>query len=78
VTVVKQNPAGNPRTPHHVRGRTGVVIAVHGVVSSPTDHADLYPPMYTVRFDVLDARGVPTRDGICVEVHDDWLVPAER
>ena len=73
ITVLRDNPAGNPRTPHHARGRMGVVIAVHGMVDSPLDDAELSLPMYTARFDVLDDRGSPTGDGVCVEVHDDWL-----
>ncbi|TAK01556.1 nitrile hydratase subunit beta, partial [bacterium] len=52
VLVKRDNPMGNPRTPMYIRGKKGVVVDVHGVISNPHDHRGLYPPLYTVAFDV--------------------------
>jgi nitrile hydratase subunit beta len=76
VRVKSANPAGNPRTPQYVRGKTGVVALVHGVVDNPIDHRGNYPPLYSVVFAVGDVFGGPSRDQLSVDLHDDWLEPA--
>lgn len=67
---------GGPRTPKYVRGRQGVVADIHGSIANPLDHRGLYPPLYTVVFqirDVFPGRG----DGqLHVDVHEEWLEPA--
>lgn len=76
VRVRQAMPTGNPRTPKYVRGKEGVVAAIHGSISNPLDHRGLYPPLYTVVFqirEVFPGRG----DGkLHVDVHEDWLEPA--
>ena len=73
VVVKQNNPTGNPRTPMYVRGKRGVVVDVHGVISNPYDHRDLYPPLYTVVFDVKEIFGGTNPDKLWVDVHADWL-----
>jgi nitrile hydratase subunit beta len=73
VTVKPDNPAGNPRTPKYIRGKSGVVVEVHGVISNLNDHRGLYPPLYTVAFDVKDVFGGMSPDKLRVDLHEDWL-----
>lgn len=76
VRVRRDLAAGNPRTPRYVRGKAGVVAALHGSIPNPLDHRGLYPPLYTIVFqvrDVFPGRGDGT---LHVDVHEDWLEPA--
>ncbi len=73
VRVLETCPGGNPRTPHYVRGRVGIVTARHGVIVNPLDHHQPYPPLYTVTFRVEDLGGPPGRDLVTADLHDEWL-----
>jgi nitrile hydratase subunit beta len=75
VVVKQENSSGNPRTPKYIRGKRGVVTDVHGVISNLRDHRDLYPPLYTVVFDVKDVFGGASPDKLRVDLHEDWLEP---
>jgi hypothetical protein len=75
VVVKKENLSGNPRTPKYIRGKRGVVTDVHGVISNLRDHRGLYPPLYTVVFDVKDVFGGASPDKLRVDLHEDWLEP---
>lgn len=76
VRVKQGNPHGNPRTPAYIRGRSGVIATVHGVISNPLDHRGPYPPLYTVMFDTQEVFARPTNDTLWVDVHEDWLEEA--
>lgn len=65
----------NPRTPSYAIGRTGTVVAVHGVVANPIDHHHAYPPMYSVRFAASDLFGPGADHTVVSEVHEEWLDP---
>jgi hypothetical protein len=81
VIVAAENPAGNPRTPVYIRGKRGIVGAVHGVLENPKDHRGLYQPLYTVRFDLSEVSSCHNQDSIWVDVHEEWLTalqPEER
>lgn len=69
VTVLEDNPEGNPRTPRYLRGRTGEVLRAHGVVVNPLDHRQPYPPLYTVVF------RLDTGDEVAADLHEEWLAP---
>ncbi len=73
VVVAHENPAGNPRTPRYIRGRRGVVGAMHGRLENPTDHRGIYQPIYTVRFDLSEVSTCRNQDSIWVDVHEEWL-----
>jgi nitrile hydratase len=75
VRVRDDRPDGTPRTPAHVRGKAGTVVAVHGQIPNPLDHRDSYPPLYTVRFELQELTGRPTRDRVTADLHEDWLEP---
>jgi nitrile hydratase len=75
VRVRDDRPDGTPRTPTHVRGKAGTVVAVHGQIPNPLDHRDSYPPLYTVRFELQELTGRPTRDCVTADLHEDWLEP---
>jgi hypothetical protein len=76
VRVKRANPAGNPRTPAYVRGKEGVVIALHGSIVNPLDHRDVYPPLCSVLFSVREVFGGASQDTLSVDLHEDWLAPA--
>jgi nitrile hydratase len=76
VRVKLENPLGNPRTPRYVRGKQGVIVAVHGVINNPHDHRGLYPPLYTLVFGVNEVFGTPNSDKLWVDVHEEWLESA--
>ena len=76
VRVLDANPAGNPRTPQYIRGKTGVVAEVQGVIDNPIDHRGHYPPLYSVVFSVGEVFDSPSRDMLSVDLHEDWLEPA--
>lgn len=81
VVVAAENPAGNPRTPEYIRGKRGVIGAVHGLLENPRDHRGIYNPLYTVRFDVAELSSCRDQDSIWVDVHEEWLSvlkPEER
>jgi hypothetical protein len=76
VRVRDDRPGGNPRTPRHVRGKVGTIVAFHGQIPNPLDHRGLYPPLYTVRFGLQELTGRPSRDSVTADLHEDWLEPA--
>jgi len=76
VRVKQANPAGSPRTPAYVRGKTGVVTALHGRIDNPLDHRGVYPPLCSVAFPVREVFGGASRDTLSVDLHEDWLAPA--
>jgi hypothetical protein len=76
VQVRRANPAGNPRTPVYVRGKDGIVTALHGSIVNPLDHGGVYPPLCSVLFSVHDVFGGAGRDTLSVDLHEDWLVPS--
>jgi len=73
VIIKRENPQGNPRTPMYIRGKQGVIVATHGVITNPLDHRGLYPPLYTITFDVKDLFSGTSGDKLWVDVHEDWL-----
>jgi hypothetical protein len=73
--VLSERAGGNPRTPRYVRGRTGEVTHVYGVIDNPLDHAAAYPPLYTVSFGTGELFGRAGEDRVSVDLHEDWLEP---
>lgn len=81
VSVAPENPSGNPRTPKYIRGKRGVIGAVHGLLENPRDHRGIYQPLYTVRFDLTEVSKCQDQDSVWVDVHEEWLSalrPEER
>jgi nitrile hydratase subunit beta len=76
VQVERANPAGNPRTPAYIRGKSGVVTALHGSIVNPLDHRGVYPPLCSVLFPVREVFGGASHDTLSVDLHEDWLKPA--
>jgi hypothetical protein len=75
VQVEAANPAGNPRTPVYIRGKSGVVTLLHGSIVNPLDHRGVYPPLCSVLFQVGEVFGGASRDTLSVDLHEDWLTP---
>jgi len=78
VMVADENPTGNPRTPHYIRGKRGVICAVHGVLENIRDHRGVHKPLYTVKFDLGELFSCHDQDSIWVDVHEEWLSEAIR
>ena len=81
VMVAAENPTGNPRTPHYIRGKRGVIGAVHGLLENVRDHRGIHKPLYTVRFDLSEVSTGYDQDSVWVDVHEEWLSslqPEER
>jgi hypothetical protein len=76
VQVQHANPAGNPRTPAYIRGKRGIITALHGSIPNPLDHHGVYKPLYSVLFLVSEVFGSGSRDSLSVDLHEDWLAPA--
>ncbi len=77
--TVRSEPTGpteNPRTPDYTIGRTGEILAVHGVIDNPRDHHRPYPPMYSIRFAGSELFGPQAQHAVVAEVHEEWLDPA--
>jgi nitrile hydratase subunit beta len=72
VRVLDDVASGNPRTPHYLRGRTGTVVAFHGIVVNPLDHRQPYPPLYSIVFAVPGGHGA--EDEVLADLHEEWLV----
>jgi hypothetical protein len=84
VQVRKVDPPGHIRTPHYVRGKTGVIERFAGFFRNPEELAygrSGYPlrALYRVRFVQShvwpDYRG-PVRDTIDIDLYEHWLRPA--
>jgi hypothetical protein len=71
VRVLPEVRDGNPRTPDSLRGRTGTVVRLHGVVVNPLDHHTPYPPLYTIVFTL------PGGDEVLADLHEEWLADPE-
>jgi nitrile hydratase subunit beta len=76
VQVKPANPAGNPRTPAYVRGKSGIVTVLHGSIVNPLDHSGAYPPLCSVLFSVREVFGGASQDTLSVDLHEDWLESA--
>ena len=77
VLVAVENPSGNPRTPHYIRGKRGVIGAMHGLLENVRDHRDIHKPLYTVKFDLSEVSTCADRDSVWVDVHEEWLSPLD-
>jgi hypothetical protein len=58
-----------------VRGKRGIVTALHGSIINPLDHRGMYPPLCSVVFPVREVSGGASQDTLSVDVHEDWLAP---
>jgi hypothetical protein len=76
VIVASENPVGNPRTPHYIRGKRGVIGLVHGVLENSRDHRGIHKPLYTVKFDLSEVSTCRDTDTVWVDVHEEWLSKA--
>ena len=81
VRVRAAYPPGHVRTPHFVRGRTGVVAAVAGAYPNPEERAygrsgEPERPLYRVLFRQVDLwpdYGGEAHDSTVVDIFEHWL-----
>ena len=86
VAVKAAHPPGHVRTPFYIRGKVGIVEQCCGMFPNPEELA--YGrlglpaiPNYRVRFrqkDVWPDYQGHHEDGICVEIYEHWLEPANQ
>jgi len=84
VTVRRAYPPGHIRTPHYIRGRTGVVERLCGRFANPEELAygrNGLPalPLYRVRFaqaDIWPDYAGAAGDSVDIEIYEHWLEPA--
>ena len=84
VTVAQVDPPGHRRTPHYIRGKSGLVERYCGDFPNPEELAygfDGLPPrpLYRVRFrqsDIWPDYEGPEHDTLHLEVYEHWLRPA--
>lgn len=82
VRVKTLQPRGHVRTPGYVRGKVGVVAAVHGEFRNPESLAyggDGLPqlPLYLVGFEQTEVWGArhggPSHDKVYADIYEHWL-----
>jgi hypothetical protein len=82
VRVRLADPLGHTRAPRYVRGRAGVVVAVHGehplpdAVVAGADPQDVREPVYAVRFGSDELWGVDGHS-VTIELWESYLEPAD-
>jgi nitrile hydratase len=84
VTVRRTYPPGHIRTPHYIRGKSGVVERICGSFANPEELAygrNGLPaqPLYRVRFaqtQVWPGYAGAAGDSIDIEIYEHWLEPA--
>lgn len=86
VRVRAADPPGHVRTPHYVRGKTGVVERYAGRFPNPEERAygrsgEPLRALYRVRFaqaDVWHAYQGGPADTIDIDLYEHWLEPVTR
>lgn len=80
VTIKDMSPPGHVRTPHYLRGKTGVIERVLGAFENPEQRAYKLPAptrqLYRVRFtmsELWDVTEAPT-DTLDAEIYEHWIV----
>ncbi len=84
VVVKRRYPPGHRRTPHYIRGKTGVIASIHGTFRDPERLAYHQPGLpaqvlYKVRFrqrEVWDRYDGPAGDQLEADIFEYWLEPA--
>ena len=84
VTVRRAYPPGHLRTPHYIRGHSGIIERICGSFPNPEELA--YgrnglpaPALYRVRFaqrQVWPDYGGAAGDTVDIEIYEHWLEPA--
>ena len=79
VTIKDMSPPGHVRTPHYLRGKTGVIERVLGRFENPEQRAYKLPAperqLYRVRFNMAELWGTseaPT-DTLDAEIYEHWI-----
>lgn len=86
VRIDDRGSLGHCRTPHFVRGKTGVIAGVLGAFRNPEQLAYHRPglpalPLYTVRLaqkDLWPDYAGPEADHLDIDIYQHWLQPADE
>jgi nitrile hydratase len=80
VTIKDMSPPGHVRTPHYLRGKTGVIERVLGQFENPEQRAYTLPAplrqLYRVRFTMAELWGTSEApdDTLDAEIFEHWIV----
>jgi nitrile hydratase subunit beta len=85
VTISACEAIGHCRTPWYVRGKSGIVVEIHGKFRDPERLAYHLPGMpalvlYKVRLkqkDLWPKYNGPASDHLDVDIYEPWLAPAD-
>ena len=76
------HPLGHTRSPHYVRGKTGVVRRVHGLYVFPDTNAhrvgENRQHVYLVEFSARELWGRNDRERVMIDLWEDYLEPVDR
>jgi nitrile hydratase beta subunit len=79
VRAKQMSPLGHTRIPRYIRGKTGVIDAIHGLYTLPDAKVhggvDLYQPVYRVCFEAQHLWGedASPNDKLYIELWEDYL-----
>lgn len=83
VRIRALQPPGHVRTPHYLRGKTGVIERVLGPYENPEQRAYMLPapekPLYRVRFSMAEIWGDGAEhpeDTLDAEIYEHWIEAA--
>lgn len=83
VRIKTMSPPGHIRTPHYLRGRTGVIERAIGPFNNPEQLAYALPAqsrtLYRVRFEMTEIWGASEAEGdtLDAEIYEHWIEPAD-
>ena len=72
VRVSDRRHAGHHRTPAYVKGRTGVIVRVHGTYPNPETRAYGEDGLPEQRLYLVALDG-EARDRVCADIFEHWL-----
>ena len=74
------NPQGHTRLPRYARGKSGEIVAVHGIHVFPDANGSGQGEdpqwLYTVRFGSAELWGKDTKDAVCIDLWEPYLEAA--
>lgn len=79
VRIKTMSPLGHIRTPHYLRGKTGIIERVLGPFNNPEQLAYMVPAtartLYRVRFDMghIWPNAEAAQDTLDAEIYEHWI-----
>lgn len=77
VRISSRSHGGHHRTPSYAKGRTGIVVRLHGSFSNPETRAYGHDGLPTRELYLVELAGDTGGGTICVDVFEHWLESVE-